>query len=97
MTACLPTVTDLGRADRVHISWDTTGVPSDAQAWVRLDHGSRIALSVGTDVVVGYFAGPDYPSPAPATVIPSTVYATIIIVTATETLSFPGGFIRLVP
>lgn len=97
MTTCLPTVTDLNRADRVHISWDTTGVPSDAQAWVRLDHGPRIALSVGTDVVVGYFAGPAYPSPAPATVIPHTSYAQIIIVTTTETLTFPGGFIRLTP
>lgn len=98
MTTCLPTVTELGRGDRAHITWDTTGIDPDTdQAYVRVEGGPRLPLTVGVNQVVGYFAGPAYPIPAPAIVIPETSYVEVVVVTATETLSFPGGFVRLTP
>lgn len=97
MTTCMPTVTDLGRADRAHITWDTTGLnPDTDQAFIRIEGGPRKTLTVGDGQVVGFFAGPDYPNPAPAIVVPGTSYTEIVVVTTLETLTFSGGFIRLV-
>ena len=98
MSTCLPVVQDLNRSDRVHIAWDTTGLSNGTdQAFASLNGGPRLSLDIGTNVVTGFFAGPDYPSPSPAHVVAATSWVDVIVVTPTETLTFPGGFIRLRP
>jgi hypothetical protein len=98
MTYCAPQVQDLNRTDRVHIAWDTTGVTDGVdQVYASIEGGPRLPLDIGTNVVTGLFAGPDYPSPAPAHVVTTTSWVDLIVVTPTETLTFPGGFIRLRP
>lgn len=97
MTACTPQVVDLGRADRAHISWPVTGVGLSDAAYARLEAGAWLPLNISaTNTVVGYFAGPDYPSPAPAVVVPASSHVQIRVVTVSESLTFEGGFIRLV-
>lgn len=96
MPSCPARVTDLNRHDRTHIAWDTTGLdPETDTAFVSIEGGPRRPLTVGTGQVVGYFAGPDYASPGSAIVVPQTSWVEVVVVTETETLTFPGGFIRL--
>lgn len=96
---CQPQVVDLCRACRIHISWPVTGLDNTSQAEVQIEGGPWLPLSIAADysTVIGYFAGPAYPNPQLAVVIPQTSYTRVRIVTTTETLTFPGGFIRLVP
>lgn len=95
MTTCAPRVTDLPRGDRLYIAWDTTGVSSGDTAEVSLEGGTWQTLTIGANKVVGYFAGPNHSSPSPAAVVPATSSARVRITTATERLTFDGGFIRL--
>jgi hypothetical protein len=86
----------LRRADRDYIGWPVTGVPLDAQALVSLEGGAWTALVVGTDVVTGYFAGPDFVNPAPALVVPATSHVEMRIITGGVSVTFDGGYIQLV-
>jgi hypothetical protein len=97
MTTCEPRVTELPRADRLHIAWDTTGITDSDTAEASLENGPWLPLTIGTDKVVGYFAGPDFPTPGSAVVITRTSWARLRITTSTERLTFDGGFIQLVP
>lgn len=99
MTTCAPTVVDLCRACRLHISWPVTGVDGTTQALASLEGGAWIPLNVAADfkTVIGYFAGPDYAVPGAAAVVTRTSYVTVRIITGTEQLDFPGGFVRLIP
>ena len=47
--------------------------------------------------MIGYFAGPDFQTPGAAVVVAHSVYVLVQVLTATETVSFDGGFIRLTP
>jgi len=99
MTDCIPRVVDICRACRLHVSWPVTGVGSTDQPQASLNGGPWVALTLATDQlsVIGYFAGPDYPVPGAATVLPRTSHVTIQITTTTEVLTFEGGFLRVTP
>lgn len=99
MTTCLPRVVDLGRGDRVHISWPVTGVEAGNIANASLDGGPSVPLNLATDLktAIGYFAGPNFQTPGAAVVVAHSAYVTVQIITSTETITFDGGFIRLVP
>lgn len=99
MTDCLPRVVDLCRTCRLHVSWPVTGVGLTDQVRASLDGGPWVDLNIATDLatVIGYFAGPDVVTPGAATVVSRTSHVMVQIVTTTETLTFEGGFIRIVP
>jgi hypothetical protein len=87
----------LGRKDRTTREWPVTGVADTDSADVSLEGGPWWPLEVGIDVVTGYFAGPDHPSPSPAHVVPVTSHAEIRISNGQISETFDGGFIQLVP
>lgn len=97
MSTCETQSVDLARNDRVHISWPVDGIGPTDLAQARLETGPWVPLVLAADgeTVIGYFAGPDFLVPGVATVVPRTSHVTIQIITATETISFDGGFIRL--
>jgi hypothetical protein len=98
MTDCMPQVVDLCRTCRLHVSWPVTGVGGTDVADASLDGGvTWVPLTLAGDqaTVIGYFAGPGYSPAGAAAVVPKTSHVTIRIITVTETLTFPGGFIRI--
>lgn len=99
MSTCTTQAADLGRTDRIHISWPVTGVGAGDLAFISIEGGAWLPLVVAADLrtVIGYFAGPGYQVPGVAVVITRTSFVRIRIVTATETLTFGGGFVRLTP
>jgi hypothetical protein len=97
MSQCMTKgVVDLGRADRIDISWPVDGISGSATAAVELDEsGTWWALIIADGLATGYFAGPDYPSPSPAHVVATTSHARLKIIDGRVTVVQDGGFIRL--
>jgi hypothetical protein len=96
--ACI--ATDLNRAGRINITWDARGISDTASAAIEIEgdgvwHPLEIELIPGQ--LVGYFAGPDFPSPSPAVVITHTSWCRIRIIDGGSTVFRDGGFIRLIP
>jgi hypothetical protein len=86
----------LNRGDRVFISWPVTGLTDTTTASVSLEGGPFITVDVAVGEVVGYFAGPDFPLPGAARVVPTTSHAMVRIMTDEIQETFDGGFIWLV-
>lgn len=91
---------ELGRADQLYIYWDAKGLATGMSAEIEIEgdgqwHPLEIELTPGR--VVGYFAGPDFPSPDPALVIPKTSWCKIRFTGGGTTETRDGGFIRLIP
>lgn len=97
MATCKPGYTTLNRKDRAYVTWPVTGVADTDSADVSLEGGPWWPLAVGTGVVQGYFAGPDFPAPGSAHPVAVTSHAEIRISNATISETFDGGFIQLVP
>lgn len=94
---CSPQVVGLCRDCREHISWPISGVDNTAQVFAQLDDGPWYPLVMSADLrtAIGYFAGPGLQQPGAAVVVARTSWVRIQVVTASEVLTFPGGFIRL--
>lgn len=93
-----PTVFDLGRAERLDISWPIDGQSDTATAEVELEEsGTWWALTIAGGFATGYFAGPQYSTPAPAHIVPKTSHALIKVTDGRITVIRDAGFIRLVP
>jgi hypothetical protein len=97
MSVCVTLdVVDLGRAERRYIDWPITGQSADAVASVEVEgDGAWHPGAIGNGYVTGYFAGPDFVSPSPATVVAATSHVRIRIVDGPVTTINDGGFIRL--
>ena len=89
----------LRRSDRDYISWPVTGLQSNASAYVELEgDGTWHPLLVGTDEVIGYFAGPGFPDPLTALVLAGVSHCEVRIVTGGVTsVTLDGGFIEVIP
>lgn len=88
----------LNRESRIHIRWPVGGVADTDSADVSLEGGPWWPLAVGTDEVVGYFAGPDFSAAiGSAHTVPVTSHARVRISNAEISEIFDGGFIQLVP
>lgn len=100
MSECtvLPVVFDLGRSDRLDISWPIDGESDSAAASVELEgNGTWLPLTISGGYATGYFAGPAFTTPSPAHVVPVTSHALVKVVDGRITVIRDGGFIRLVP
>lgn len=100
MATCAALAATLGRADRDFISWPTTGIAPGGSFTVSVeleDSGSWWPLDIGTNEVVGYFAGPDFPSPGGAHVVTETSHCKLRVVSDLISVTLDGGFIQLVP
>lgn len=97
MSACVTSVVvDLGRGDRFDISWPIDGASDSAVAEVELEEsGTWWQLTIADGFATGYFAGPDFASPAPAHVVPATSHAMIRVTDGRTTVLRDGGFIRV--
>jgi hypothetical protein len=96
MASCTPIYPKLGHADRNFISWPTTGITSggDFTVTVELERsGVQWPLTIGVDEAIGYFAGPDYPSPGLAHVVPTTSHCELHVVSSQVSVTLEGGFI----
>jgi len=96
-TCSSPGYTKLHRRDRIFVRWPVTGVSDTDAADVSLEGGPWWPLAIGTNEVVGHFAGPDFPSPSPAHAVAVTSHAEIRISNGDISETFDGGFIQLVP
>lgn len=98
---CGPTMwVEFDRDDRDWVEWHSSGLTEDATAVAELENsGTWLALTVdsATGTISGYFAGPNFPIPAPAHVIPTTSHVTLRITDGGIRRDIDGGFIRLVP
>lgn len=98
---CGPTLwVEFDRDDRDYIEWGSTGLSSAATAAAELENSGvwhNLTVDHQTGTLTGYFAGPNFPSPAPATVITGTSHVVIRITDGGIRRDIDGGFIRLVP
>jgi hypothetical protein len=87
----------LRRFDRDYIAWPISGMQVNAAAYVELEgDGQWHPLVSGPGEVLGYFAGPDHPSPAPAVVVPTTSHCEIRVITGGVTqVTLDGGMIAV--
>lgn len=97
ITCATQSFTCLGRRDRDYISWCVTGVTETDSVDIALEGGPWWPMAVGSDAVVGYFAGPDFPAPGDAHTVPTTSHAEIRVSNALISVTFDGGFIQLMP
>lgn len=98
MTVCTPgVVVDLPLADRWYIDWPISGQSDTATAAVELEaSGTWHSLVISGGYASGYFAGPSFVTPGLAVVVPVTSHCLIQVIDGPITITFDGGFIRLV-
>lgn len=99
--SCAKRWAELRKGDRDYIDWDVTGLDDNPDfpftATVELeDSGIWLPLEVLPGLVRGYFAGPNFPAPGAAHVIPVTSHCEIHLVNSLVSLTFDGGFIAIV-
>ena len=99
-TTCEPQlVWELSRRDQEMIFWDVDGLPGGATASVQLEGaGPWYPLVVGTDNMTLHIlaAGPSFPTPTAALVVPKTSHCEIRIVSGVLSKTLDGGYIKLV-
>lgn len=99
MTACVVQLTwaNLNRRDRIYIGWPILEAPEGA-TWTILIEGDAIwhSLTVQDEEAIGWFAGPDFPTPDGAIVVANTAHCELRCTAGNMQVTVDGGFIQLV-
>lgn len=88
------------RTDRDYVTWSSSGLSGAATASAELEEDGvlhPLTINVDTGDLTGYFAGPDFPSPAPAVVFTTTSHVEVHVIDSGVHRTLDGGFLRLLP
>ena len=93
-------VWQLSRRSRQVIFWDVDGLPLDADASIQLEGTGPwrpLVINTERDLLSTWAAGPDFPDPGDALLVPATSHVEIRVVAGMTTVFLDGGFIKLIP